>query len=32
MARPIHIQYCAAVYHIASRGNEKKSVFRDDAA
>lgn len=30
MARPLRIQYPGAVYHITSRGNEKKSVFKDD--
>ncbi len=31
MARPLRIQYPGAVYHVTSRGNEKKSIFRDDA-
>ena len=31
MARPLRIEYPGAVYHITSRGNEKKSVFKDDA-
>lgn len=30
MARPLRIQYPGAVYHITSRGNEKKSVYKDD--
>lgn len=30
MARPLRIEYPGAVYHITSRGNEKKAVFRDD--
>jgi putative transposase len=30
MARPLRIEYPGAVYHITSRGNEKKSVFKDD--
>lgn len=30
MARPLRIQFPGAVYHITSRGNEKKDVFRDD--
>ncbi|MDA8100965.1 MAG: transposase [Nitrospiraceae bacterium] len=31
MARPLRIQYAGAVYHVTSRGNEKKPVFKDDA-
>ena len=31
MARPLRIEYPGAVYHVASRGNEKKPVFKDDA-
>lgn len=30
MARPLRIAYPGAVYHITGRGNEKKTVFRDD--
>ncbi len=30
MARPLRIQYDGAVYHITSRGNEKKDIFRDE--
>jgi REP element-mobilizing transposase RayT len=30
MARPLRIEYPGAVYHITSRGNEKKSIFKDD--
>ncbi|MFH0802672.1 MAG: transposase [bacterium] len=30
MARPLRIEYPGAFYHIISRGNEQKSVFRDD--
>jgi len=30
MARPLRIEYPGAVYHISSRGNEKKPVFKDD--
>ena len=29
MARPLRVEYPGAVYHITSRGNEKKSIFRD---
>jgi putative transposase len=30
MARPLRKEYPVAVYHITSRGNEKKAVFKDD--
>lgn len=30
MARPLRIQYEGALYHIASRGNAKDSIFLDD--
>lgn len=30
MARPLRIQYAGAVYHVTSRGNEKKIIFKDD--
>ena len=30
MARPLRIEYPGAVYHVTSRGNEKKKVFKDD--
>jgi len=30
MARPLRIEYPGAVYHVTSRGNEKKEIFRDD--
>ncbi len=30
MTRPLRIEYAGAVYHITSRGNEKKAVFKDD--
>lgn len=30
MARPLRIEYAGAVYHITSRGNEKKAVFKSD--
>jgi len=30
MARPLRIEYAGAVYHITSRGNERKPVFRSD--
>lgn len=31
MARPLRIEYPGAFYHITSRGNEKRSIFEDDA-
>lgn len=31
MARPLRIEYPGAVYHITSRGNEKKAIFKDEA-
>ena len=30
MSRPLRIEYPGAVYHVTSRGNEKKPVFRDE--
>jgi len=30
MARPLRIQYRGALYHILSRGNEKKNIFLDN--
>ena len=30
MVRPLCIQYPGAVYHVTSRGNDRKEVFRDD--
>ncbi len=30
MARPLRIEYPGAVYHITSRGNEKKLIFKDE--
>jgi hypothetical protein len=29
MTRPLRIEYAGAVYHITSRGNEKKTFFKD---
>jgi putative transposase len=31
MARPLRIEYPGAVYHVTSRGNEKKEIFRDNS-
>ena len=30
MARQWRIQYQCAYYHVLSRGNERKDIFRDD--
>lgn len=30
MARPLRIEYDAAVYHVTSRGNKRKHIFKDD--
>jgi len=30
MSRPLRIEYPGAVYHVTSRGNEKKPVFKDE--
>jgi len=30
VARPLRIQYAGAFYHVTSRGNERKAVFRND--
>jgi len=30
MARPLRIEFPGAVYHITSRGNERKAIFKDD--
>ncbi len=30
MARPLRIEYAGAVYHVTSRGNERKPIFLDD--
>ena len=31
MARPLRLEYAGAVWHVTSRGNERREVFRDDA-
>lgn len=31
MGRPLRIEYPGALYHITSRGNERKNIFVDDA-
>jgi REP element-mobilizing transposase RayT len=30
MARPLRIEYSGALYHVTSRGNEKRPIFKDD--
>ena len=30
MARPLRIEYPGAVYHVTSRGDERKAIFGDD--
>lgn len=30
MARHLRIQFCGGLYHVLTRGNEKKDIFRDD--
>lgn len=30
MSRPLRIEYPGAFYHITSRGNERRNIFRDD--
>lgn len=31
MARPLRIQFAGALYHVISRGNERRPIVRDDA-
>ncbi|HEX7150253.1 MAG TPA: transposase, partial [Thermoanaerobaculia bacterium] len=31
MARPLRLEFAGAHYHITSRGNERRDIFRDDA-
>ena len=30
MARPLRIQFAGALYHVMSRGNERRPIVRDD--
>ena len=30
MARPLRVEYDEASYHITSRGNEQKAIFKDN--
>ena len=31
MSRPIRLEYAGALYHVTSRGNERKPIFLEDA-
>ena len=31
MARPLRIEFDGAVYHVTSRGNDRKAIFKDDS-
>jgi len=31
MSRPLRIEYPGAFYHVTSRGNERKDIFKSDA-
>ncbi len=31
MARPLRIEYDGALYHVTSRGNERKAIFKDNS-
>ncbi len=31
MARPLRIEYDGALYHVTSRGNERKAIFKHDS-
>ena len=31
MARPLRIEYEGALYHVMSRGNERRAIVRDDS-
>ena len=31
MARPLRIEYDGALYHVTSRGNGRKAIFKDDS-
>ncbi len=30
MARPLRIEFAGALYHVMSRGNERRRIVRDD--
>ncbi|MDO9105289.1 MAG: hypothetical protein Q7U57_10040 [Methylovulum sp.] len=31
MSRPLRLEFAGALYHVTSRGNEKKPIYLDDA-
>jgi putative transposase len=31
VARPLRIEYDGALYHVTSRGNDRKAIFKDDS-
>lgn len=31
MSRPLRLEFSGALFHVTSRGNEKKTIFVDDA-
>ncbi len=31
MSRPLRIEYAGALYHVTSRGNERKPIFHEEA-
>jgi len=31
MARPLRIEYDGALYHVTSRGDDRKPIFKDDS-
>jgi REP element-mobilizing transposase RayT len=31
MARPLRIEYDGALYHVTSRGNDRKAIFKDES-
>ena len=31
MARKLRLEYAGALYHLTARGNERQTIFRDDA-
>jgi len=31
MARPVRLEFSNALYHVTTRGNERKPIYRDNA-
>ena len=31
MSRPLRLEHSGAIWHVASRGDERRAIFRDDA-